>query len=234
MFKNTLKGIEEVFDTDVAPGSIIMVVGPPGCMKTSLILTVMSRFIESEGKAGMYMSLEQTATSLERQMDSIGLKAPKGLYLYGYADSRELSADTGRDVDVLKLIRDTIETNHKRLGDSFSCFALDSLNAVYALAGSMTDLRIKVYHFLRTMRERNITTFIIMEVPRYGQIPSGVGNEAFLADGVIEMGFLELQNTTKLYMQVLKMRATRHSRDKFSLHVEQEDGGLMVTKEVFE
>jgi len=232
MFRNSIKSLRDVFETDVMPGAVILVAGPPGSMKSTFIYSVLSSYLENTGNYGIYMTLEQSKDSLLNHMKGLGIRVPENLYTYDYGSTREVLSDTAKNIDFISMIEQIVQINKERLGKSFDCLGLDSLNALYTLSKNMPDLRIKIFHFFKMLQNNGITSFIIMELPRYGQVAQGVGNEAFLADGIIEMSFLELKNTTKLCMQVMKMRGVKHSRDKFVIYPEKE--GLMFAREVFE
>ncbi len=232
VFKGTIRGIDDVFDTDMYEGAVIIIAGPPGCMKSSLIFSVMSGCLSQTGKYGMYLTLEQDKESHMKNMRSVGIKPYERLYTYDYTSTRTMLKDSGKDCDGIAMVKHIIQTNKQRLGANFTMFALDSMSALYALARKKQEVRDQVYDFFHLLREQGLTSFIIMEVPRHAHFEGPEGTESFLADGVIEMGFMEMKNSVKPYLQVMKMRATRHSRDKFSVHVDKE--GMMLTREVFQ
>ena len=43
MFKDTIEGMDQIFETDVFQGSVIMVTGPPGSLKSGFTYNIMSK-----------------------------------------------------------------------------------------------------------------------------------------------------------------------------------------------
>ena len=83
-----------------------------------------------------------------------------------------------------------------------------------------------MYHFFLSLREEGLTTFLIMESPQsslQGQFTEWHQSERFLADGTIELGMIEGNGVVKRYIQILKMRSTRHAMEKHQIVID-EDG----------
>ena len=98
-----------------------------------------------------------------------------------------------------------------------SCFALDSLNALYSLIDlEQRKFRNKLLELFALLRRKNLTSFIVLELSGEKMY----SDEFFLADGVIEFGITKSpEKTLKRYIQVRKMRATKHSLDPFVIEV---------------
>ena len=82
------------------------------------------------------------------------------------------------------------------------------------------------------LRENNLTSLIIMETPKDADISNSEGGEGYLSDGIIEFGSIERQHDIVVYMQVIKMKATSHSRKKNLIEIG--EYGLSVLGPVFE
>lgn len=232
MFKDTIEGMDQIFETDVFQGSVIMVTGPPGSLKSGFTYNIMSKYLENKDEFGMYMTLEETTESHLRNMQSLGIYIPDNLLISDYSDIRKRFESSDSHPDFLKMIEGVIRFFKNKEGEKFTCFALDSLGALYSLITMDMDLRAKMFHFFKMLRDMKLTSFVIMETPKYSNIQQSVGSEGFLADGIIEMGMLETQHEVMLYTQVLKMRSTSHSRRKFLIEIT--DHGLKILGPAFE
>lgn len=220
MIEDSIEGMDNIFHSDIFQGAIVIVYGPPGSLKSGLVFSVMSKYLQQSGEFGMYLTVEENTISHLRNMDSLGIKVPENLLISDYSDIRaRFEGRPGEDTpDFLDMVDGVIKFFKDKEGDNFTCFGLDSLGGLYSLIET-EKLRSKMFHFFKKLREYNLTSFIIMETPRFSNIIEGQGSEMFLADGIIEMGPIEHQHDIHLYMQVLKMRSCSHSRKKHLIDI---------------
>ncbi len=85
------------------------------------------------------------------------------------------------------------------------------------------------------LKDKELTSFLIMEAGLsegfvYANDYPGC-SEYFLADGIIEVGTVEARENVKRYIQIRKMRATRHTMNKHQLIVDEE--GLAILGSVY-
>jgi KaiC/GvpD/RAD55 family RecA-like ATPase len=235
MLKDSIEGLDNVFETEIPHGHVVMVAGMPGGLKSGFIHNMFSNYLaENSDEFGVYITLEETTKSHLRNMASLGIDLPKNLFLSDHTDIRnKFEAKKTEHPDYLKMIQATIEYFKNEKGDKFKLFALDSLTALYSLIET-GDLRLKLYNFFKELRNKGITTFVIVEIPEFGQpLPFGLeGSVSFLVDGIIHTGEVEVQQDVMIYMQVKKMRAAIHSRKKHIMEVG--DHGLNILGPIFE
>jgi KaiC/GvpD/RAD55 family RecA-like ATPase len=231
VFQNSIEGLNNVFYNEIYRKAVILVVGPPGCLKSGFTYSVLSSHLEKNDEFGIYMTLEETTESHLRNMQSLGIKIPDNLLISDYSDIRKRFETNEDHPDFMEMIEGVIHFFKNKEGDRFSCFALDSLGALYSLINT-TNLRAKMFHFFNMLRENNLTAIIIMETPRGADITASQGGEGYLSDGIIELGSIERQHDIVVYMQVLKMKATSHSRKKNLIEIG--EYGLSILGPVFE
>lgn len=88
MLRTCVEGLDRVLETDPPPGSVLLVTGGEGTLKSSLVLAMMSRYLEFSGGHGLYTSLEQARESHVRNMESIGIRCHEHLHIFDYRDMR--------------------------------------------------------------------------------------------------------------------------------------------------
>jgi len=150
-----------------------------------------------------------------------------------YSDIRERFVSKGSPTNILQMINGVIEYFKNEKGEKFTIFSLDSLNALYSLI-EVEGLRIKMFHFFKNLREKDLTSLLIMEVPELTRrvvAPINSFNEGFLVDGLIRTGEIESQQDVMLFMQIKKMRATRHSRKKHLMEIG--EAGISILGPIF-
>jgi len=230
MFKDSVPGLDKVFRNDVERPKIILVTGPPGSMKTSFCYSLMSSYLRDKNEFGLYATLEESSDSHVKNMSSLGAKMTTKMQISDLTDLREMDqideiVGDEQATDYVLIIEKMIQRFKKTHGDKFSIFVLDSLGALYSLMDDVENMRKKMFYFFRMLRESNLTCFIIMERSLSGESQL-LGNEGFLADGILMLGLDRQRGKLMRFLQVEKMRATEHSMERHAIEVGR--GGIQV------
>lgn len=223
MFKDSVPGLEKVFKNDVGRPKVILVTGPPGSMKTTFCYSVMSQYLRDKNEFGLYATLEETVDSHLKNMESVGAKLSMKMQISDLTDLREvdqIDEVIGEDAqtDYVLFIEKMIQRFRKTHGDKFSIFVLDSLGALYSLMENVSDMRKKMFYFFKMLRDNNLICFIIMERSLSGESQL-LGNEGFLADGILLLGLDRQRGKLMRFLQVEKMRASEHSMERHAIEV---------------
>lgn len=233
-----ISGLDERIQGGVPEGSVILVSGISGTMKSSLCFNVL--FNEAaKGKNGLYITLEQSYDSLIMHLKSLGFDFRKvnALSVTDFVDLNSklssLKPNGGNiiiadisglrksrkaaDEDPQSSLFSTIKQFVTKLKNrNCGMFALDSLSALY-LVSKFENPRKDLFYFFEFLRDSGVTSFLISEMPlkrdRYGDYEI----EEFMADGVIKLDLVERQRKVTREISVVKMRSTRCSNDVFSL-----------------
>ena len=230
MFRDTIKGLDKILEGEIPKGSIILVTGAEGTLKSSLVFGMISKYLEKNSEYGLYATLEQSKESHLKNMESLGLTTNNHLHLFDYGDMRAEWKDN--EPDMIKITEEIIDFYRCKQG-KLTVFALDSLNALYSLSNE-ANFRRSLYYFFSNLRDKGLTSFLIMESP-----PSGTSvlaydtgrSEHFLADGVIELGLIEAGEDVKRYIQVRKLRGVNHKLERNQLVVG--DQGISVLGSIY-
>lgn len=233
-----IEGLDERMQGGVPAGSVILVSGISGTMKSSLSFNIL--YNEAlKGNNGLYLTLEQSNESLILHLKSLGFDFSKvNLVVVSstteldsriselmgkrstivLADMSVLRKGVSRRIDIgasslVSMVRNFVT----RLKDAgCGLFVLDSMSAFYIIS-KFENPRQDLFNFFNFLRDSGITSFLISEMPfkrdRFGDYEI----EEFLADGVIKLDLVERQRKVTREISVVKMRATRCSNDVFSL-----------------
>ena len=101
MFKDTIRGLDKVFETDIRPPKTVLITGPPGSMKTTFCHTLMSKYLKNHpNEYAFYATLEELQADLDQWIDKYNQERPhSGRYCYGktpmqtFLDSIELAKE---------------------------------------------------------------------------------------------------------------------------------------------
>ncbi|HPS92454.1 MAG TPA: ATPase domain-containing protein [Methanothrix sp.] len=218
MLKKTINGLDKILIDDIPKGSVILVTGAEGTLKSGLVFSMMANYLSANDEHGLYITLEQNLESHLRNMKSLGIKEEANLHIFDYRDMRQEWMDS--ELDLIKTTEEVIDS-FKEKYDNLTLFSLDSLNALYSISDP-GDMRKKIYNFFTHLRDEELTSFLIMESAQSrmsGQFTQQHQAEHFLADGTIELGMIEGNGGVKRYIQILKMRATKHAMEKHQLTI---------------
>jgi len=227
MFQNTVTGLDKVFKNDIKRPKVVLVTGPPGSMKSSFIYSLMTSYLNQSGEFGVYTTLEESVSSHLSNMESIGIELCMNMQITDFTDIR----DDKEDLDYLKFLEKMLKHFKKVKGEQFTCFAIDSLGALYSLMDGEENMRKKMYHFFQLLRDLNLYSFIIMERAQDGE-SNLLGNEGFLGDGIIYLGLKRRQGRLSRFLQVEKMRACEHSMELHAMDLRM--GKLCILGPIFE
>jgi KaiC/GvpD/RAD55 family RecA-like ATPase len=232
MFRNSITGMDGLFkDGDIPGGSVILVTGIEGALKSSFIFKMISNYIAGTDEHALYASLEETKESHLRNMESFGIKKSEKLHIFDYKDMRfDLMNE---ELDIVRVTEDMIDFYMEKF-DNLTVFALDSLNAFSSIS-TLVNPRKYMYHFFTSLRDKDLTSFLIMETSspdRHVFVSSTDEHpEYFLADGIIELGVIEARENVKRYIQIKKMRTANHSMEKH--HIIAGKDGISILGSVY-
>jgi len=223
MFRDCIKGLDRVFQSEIKPGKTILVTGPPGSLKSSFVHSIMKSYVEKSGEFGLFTTLEQDTSSHLEGIESIGLGLSRNLQITDYSEI--LMDEYGGNFNYMEFTEMMIDHFKERYGDRFSVYGFDSLGALYSMMPDVKNPRKFAFQFFSMVRKHNLTTFIILESSLQGD-PLTMGNEPFLVDGIFHLGIKRNRGHLTRYFQVIKMRATKHSMDPFAIKVD--DNGIEI------
>jgi KaiC/GvpD/RAD55 family RecA-like ATPase len=210
-----IEGLDEQIEGGIPAGHVVLLSGPPGSMKSSIAYNILYGNAVNEGKKGAIISLEQSKSSLLKQMESLGFsteKVKEYIKMIDIAYMRKKLAEMGAEGNLLDLFK-LYALNMKERED-YDILVVDSLSALVIL-GKIRDDRDGLFKFFEWLRTLDATILLISESPRD---PDTVCDEEFLADGIIHIVKERVGTVdTQLRIVVDKMRATDHHRGYFNL-----------------
>lgn len=214
--KTYVGGFDEALGGGIPRGSVVLVAGTPGTMKTALTFSILYENVK-EGSRALYISLEESQEDLRASMADLGMASLEDIELYILDIGRirlehkeeELSKNW---LDVLqKYIEQRVRVNN------FDLIAIDSLEVLYSLS-HLENPRRELFHFFGFLRSLNATAFLITEIPSGSQGGYGRYDEEFLADGILHLKQAPIGDTdVQLRIRCVKMRRSKHEHGDFAL-----------------
>lgn len=228
--KTHVDGMDEILGKGIPQGSIVLVSGAPGTMKTSLTYHILHANAR-DGERGLYVSLEQSRASLLDHTEGLGYHHADVERNLSILDLAALRKKIAGPVDQPWMDLFKLYTKGLRKSLDYGLLVIDSLDALEILA-KFQDVRRELFALIRWLRDLGCTAFLLGELP---SDDSGLTRQLFakhkeeyLADGVFH---LRLARQGEFGMQrqlrIVKMRGTRHDTDYHALVF---DNGFRVTR----
>lgn len=226
-----IEGLDEVLSGGIPKGSVVLVAGTPGTMKTSLTFWMLYNNVKHDGSKGLYISLEEGHEDLKGAMQDLGMAGIDDMELYILDVSKirleHKEEETSKNwLDILeKYIEQRVKVN------KFDLVAIDSLAALYSLS-RMDNARRELFHFFGFLKSLDATTFLVSEM-RDGDEKFGEYTEDFLADGILLLKHFDAGvSDVQLRVRCVKMRRAKHDKGYYRLlHGEK---GFQITRVISE
>jgi len=211
-----VKGLDASMEGGIPKGHVILVVGQPGTMKSSLTFSILYNNAKHNDLSGVHVSLEQSRQSLLTNMKGLGMAvdAELGSKLsvldLGFIRKKMTQLGNRSWLQIFKMYTKNLKSNM-----DYDILVIDSLPVVEVMS-HFKEPREDLFHLFEWFRDLNVTTFLIHEMPQDTR-KFGEYGEDFLSDGILHLDLDREENIVKLYLSVVKMRQSDHKRGYFPL-----------------
>ena len=211
-------GLDERIGGGVPEGSVVLVAGPSGSMKSTLVFNMLYNAVTVDKRKAMYISFEQSDDELKAQMRQLGMDADtaNGLNIVDLSDFRK---EIKQEEDTMDWMGSfvTLSDRYKK-EEGCDIMAIDSLDALYSLL-NMQNPRKQLFHFFRELKGLGMTTVLISEMPRESEAFGRYGVEEFLSDVIfhLQIRSVDMGRSTSVrrFIGVAKMRRSNHDMDYY-------------------
>jgi KaiC/GvpD/RAD55 family RecA-like ATPase len=211
-----IDGFDEMLEGGIPAGSIVLIAGTPGTMKSTVSCNILYRNAIAKEAHGVYLTLEQSKSSLEQQARRFGMH-------FEATGDRMRILDFGivrRNLKQLTARRSWLEVfkmfvNNLKESTGFDFLVIDSLD-VLETAAHLESRRDELFYFFEWMKGLNATIILTAESSTE-HLTSENRDEAYLADGLISLSIQEISDVeAQRRIRCIKMRSTNHSMDSFT------------------
>ena len=211
-----IHGFDEKLDGGIPSGSIVLLAGEPGTLKSTIAFNLLYQNALREQRAGTYVSLEQGRDNLTRHLEGMSLSP-------GDVESRVSVVD-------LAMIRRNLDGMADRTWiEIFKMYAMNlkrSLNYELLVVDSLPVLEVMakfenpredLFQLCEWIRDLEATTILISEM-KPGSQDFGKHGEEYLCDGIIHTKMERVDDANiQRRIRCVKMRGTNHSANYFTL-----------------
>jgi len=231
--KRIKTGVEEfdkIVDGGIPAGSVVLITGTPGSMKSSFAYYVLYENA-LKGKKGVYVALQQNEKNIRQQMETFGWKTENvmgNLYILDRYKIQE-----GGERMYKKTFMDILLEHLLLLKQDFNyeLVAVDCLSAMETIS-ELRKPRSEMFTFFEWLRKLDTTSFLMSEMSADSKSYSRYGEES-LADGIIHLK-MEAISDVKIQRRIrcVKMRTSKHDTDWHTLLFS--DGKFRATEVISE
>lgn len=227
ILKTGIDGLDNLFaDGGIPKGSSVLIAGGPGTGKSILCRQICYNRI-SQGRRCMYVSFEETRERIVKSMESFGWNVSP------YVEQGTFLIQKINPLDVLRMKFGSLGGSGSATEISYKIkpliipkdfqpevIVVDSLSAI--IAASVTkekNYRVYLQQLFNFFEETGATSFLITETDPIPNRFSETGIEEFLADGIIVLYNVQMQDGRENAIEVLKMRYGKHEKKIVSLEI---------------
>lgn len=220
-----IRGFDEITGGGLPSGRTSLVCGTAGCGKTLFGMEFIVRGAVTYGEPGVYVSFEETAAELARNVDSLGF------------DVDDLIARKLVAIDEVRVERSEIEETGEydleglfvRLGyamDSVGAkrVVLDTLESLFAALPNEGILRAELRRLFRWLKDRNVTALITAERGEGALTRHGL--EEYVSDCVLLLDQRVSEQVCTRRLRVVKYRGSAHGTNEYPFLIQ--EGGISV------
>lgn len=214
VYKTYVKGFDEWIGGGIPEGSIVLLAGLPGTMKSTLAYSILHHNAIIDDSMGMYIVLDQKREKFLKHMVDVGLERPM--------EGKINVLDIERIRENLPQFKsenwlEAFKNYAKNLKYSYNLALLvfDSLQML-ELVVRLDNPRDEAYRIFEWLRDMKMTSILISEMRPDSENFSKY-EEEILADGIIKLELVKVGNSMQRRIRCVKMRGVEHSLDSYSL-----------------
>lgn len=211
-----VRGLDETLEGGIPEGHIVLLAGAPGTMKSSLAFSILYQNALHNGDRGLYLTLEQSKTSLVEHLETMGMDEPSAYEMLSIFDMAMLRKNLsfmaeGSWITLFKgYVKNLMEM------DPYRFVVIDSMNVLETMAG-FGERRTELFYLFEWLKELEATVLLLLET-REGASQGGELDEAYLADGVFQLDLYPVSDLdVQRRLRCVKLRAVNHDMSSFAL-----------------
>jgi circadian clock protein KaiC len=219
-----ITGLDQITEGGLPRNMATLVCGATGSGKTILGLDFLINGAITYGETGIFISFEETADELYRDVASLnldlrGLVAQKKVVLHYIPLERSDIQEASFNLEGLFVILDqTINAiGAKRI-------VIDSVESLFADVADPSTLRSEIKRLFRWLKERNVTAFITGE-PGQGTYTRR-GLEEYISDCIVFIDNRVVEQIAVRRIRIIKYRGSNHGTNEYPFIIS--SGGLSV------
>lgn len=224
-----IKELDEALGGGIPQNHLVLVSGGAGVGKTTLSMQFLSN--DDINFKSIFFTLNETHSKLCENFKEFSFFKEESvsngnLLIVDMRTVFRLDKDANRSLSDPKAILNFIA--HQLSDNKPSRIVIDSITAICNHFDDMNTIRHFLFELANLLSTYQCTSLLISETPPLVRQYSEYKVEEFMSDGIIYLSYLEKDNRLAKSLQVVKMRGTVHSSDRFMMNIQQQ--GITLLK----
>lgn len=225
-----IPGLDVITEGGLPTRRLTLLAGTAGSGKTIMASHFIAAGIELFGEPGVFVTFEDSPDDIRRNMASFGWDIAKweeqGKWLF--VDGSPRGDDYETVVGEFDLGGLMARVTHAITKSGARRVSLDSSNALFNMYKDEALLRSELFRLSERMKEADVTSVICGErTEDYGAITRH-GIEEFVADNVIILRNVLVDEKRRRTIEILKFRGCAHQNGEFPFTIDAHGGGMTV------
>jgi len=208
-----IKGLDPIIEGGFPQGSLILVAGNPGVGKTIFGAEFLHAGATKFGQKGVYVSFAEGHENFNENMLRFGLDFRK---LEKNGKIRVLDLVTVKEAG-METVMEMIASEIHSLGAER--LVIDSFSALTCAFDAKINVRILIHILSKMIRQAGCTALLVTEIPT-GGAQIGFGIEEFVADGILILKRIRIEDRLAREMEIVKLRGTKLEENTFFFSLE--------------
>jgi circadian clock protein KaiC len=226
-----IEGLDEILGGGLPCGAPTLFSGGPGCGKTLFGLEFVVRGAQRFNDNGVFISFEETAEELARNVASCGIDLmsyiKSGKIFVDYIQIDPRAHETAGDYDLEGLF---IRLKHAITMVKAKRIVVDSIESLFSGFADAHVLRAEIGRLFRWLKSEGITAIITAEKGEGSFTRHGL--EEYLADCVVFLDHRVTEEHSVRRLRVVKYRGANHATDEFPFLIDQDGISVMPISSV--
>lgn len=226
--KFNIKELDEALFGGIPKKNSVLLNGTPGAGKTILTLQWLFNGIKKQNEKGIYITLTESESKLKKNMQEFNFfdlrEMEKGnIFIY---DLRYINSKSKKRKKIIENPFEIIEFALdfvKKAG--ISRLVIDSITSLCQYV-EKKDIRNFIWRLSEALNAMDCTVIFISEKVLPTKCNCSYVEE-FISDGIISLEQIERKDMLIKTLQIVKMRSTNHSNNKFKLDITKKGISLM-------
>jgi circadian clock protein KaiC len=208
-----IAGFDQITDGGLPSGRPTLICGGPGSGKTIFAIEFLVRGAE-RGEPGVFVSFEESADDLERNMAALGfdlerLTAQKLLAVdYVHLDPAEIEEAGGYSLDGL-----FVRLEHAIDSIGAKRVAIDTLEVLFGTLHDDAVVRAETQRLFRFLKDRGVTVVVTAEAGIHTLTRQGL--EEYVSDCVVSLNQKVSDQSATRYLRIVKYRGSNHGTNEY-------------------
>lgn len=224
-----IPGFDQICEGGLPEKRSTLIAGTAGSGKTVFLTHFLAAGINAGGETGVFVTFEDSPASIRRNMAGFGwdIAAWEEAGRWAFVDASpdpNVPTEVVGDYDLGGLLA-RVENAVRKLGAKR--VSIDSLNALFARFTDHTLLRPELFRITSVLKEMGVTVLFSGERSEdYGEV-TRFGIEEFVADNVVILRNLLVDERRRRTIEILKFRGASHERGEFPFTI-RHDGVVAI------